>query len=138
MARTRFAVVAVPLALLAGTALPQPVPDPVRTELKAVKIDPPRSARFDAAALDAYVQTRNGIRECYREELVRDRGAKGRLLVRFTVGKGGDVTNVQVLKSELSPKLADCVINLMGDWITPFRPDAAVTIECPLLFAPAS
>lgn len=137
MARTRFAVVAVPLALLAGTAVPQPTPDPVRTETRAVKLDA-KVARFDAAALDAYVQTRNGIRECYREELVRDRAAKGRLLVRFTVGKGGDVTNVQVLKSELSPKLADCVINLMGDWITPFRPDAAVTIEAPLVFAPAS
>ncbi len=82
------------------------------------------------------MHARKGILECYREELARDRAAHGRIVVRITLIRSGDVVDVAILKSEMNPRLADCVTSLMSGWQTPFRPDQPVTIEFPLVFSP--
>jgi outer membrane biosynthesis protein TonB len=134
MARARL-ILAVSLALLAGAAVASEASETVKVDQGAVRLQSTRAARFDAAALDGYVQARNGILDCYREELGRDRRARGRLLVRFTIARSGEVGDVTVVKSGLSPRLVECVTALMASWQTPFRPEAPVFVECPLVFA---
>jgi TonB family protein len=134
--RTAFAVVALPLITLAGAVARPATAEAVRVDLKAVKIDHAKAARFEPGDLGDYVHARTGILECYREELARDRGAHGRIVVRVTLIRSGDVVDVAILKSEMNPRLADCVTNLMSAWQTPFRPEQPITIEFPLVFTP--
>src|SRR5512142_2685001 len=128
MTRASLVVVALPLLLLAGAARPARA-EAVKVDLKLVKFDHVKEARFQASDLGDYVHARHGILECYREELARDRGAHGRIVVRITLIRTGDVVDVAILKSEMSPRLADCVTGLMSGWQTPFRPDQPITVE---------
>ncbi len=137
MTRTSFVVAFLWLAPILGFAAPAAAAEAVAVEVKAVKIQGVRAAKFDSSSLTAFVQSRRGILECYREELANDRRAHGRLLVKFTVDKTGDVTDVEVLRSELPPRLAECVTNIISSWATPFRPEGPIAVECPLVFTPA-
>ncbi len=134
MIRTRLPAVSLCVALLAcatttGTARPAAKPEPLPPP-------PAAPAPLDPARLEAFVKSRGGIRACYQEELARSAGAHGRVLVRFTILQTGDVARVAVLKSELSPRLVQCVTESMASWQTPFRPAHPTTVEYPLVFKP--
>ena len=144
MTRTPLVIAALSVAGLAcvttETPSPSTAPPPAPPPSPSVTVAGPahgaRHARIDQVKLEAYVRSRGGIKACYAEELARDAGAHGRVLVRFTIGEAGDVSNVAVLRSELSPRLIECVTTSMSNWQTPFRPGGAITLEYPLIFAP--
>jgi TonB family protein len=140
MARTKIAIAALGLAGMAcaTTGIPAPAvaPLPSPTVTAAGPVRTSRPSRVDQGRLDEFVRSRGGIKACYAEELARDAGARGRLLVRFTITAAGEVVEIAVLKSELSPRLANCVTASMVNWQLPFRPAAPVRVEYPMLFAP--
>jgi hypothetical protein len=77
------------------------------------------------------------FRNCYEEGLARDPNLKGRIGVRFVIGRNGEVTNVGDAGSDLpDAAVVSCVISSFHGLHFPKPEGGIVAVEYPLLFTP--
>ncbi len=81
---------------------------------------------------------RAAIRTCYERALRRNPEAHGRLVLRFTVGSCGEISEVAAVeRNGDSGDVAPCLAAEVRTWRTPFRPAEPVEIEYPFAFSRA-
>ena len=91
--------------------------------------------RPEAREVQAFVRGRTkAIRECYDRALKRDATLRGRVVVRFTIGTCGEISDLELAGRRTAPDLAGCVTRAVKSWRTPFRPSEPVAIEYPFNF----
>jgi outer membrane biosynthesis protein TonB len=98
------------------------------------------SADVDRDALARYVKARlKAIQNCYERELKRNPTLKGRVVVRFSITRGGRTGDIEVEENTLGNEaVGSCIRTVIRSWIFPFKPDDDVPVAYPFLFAPAS
>lgn len=78
-----------------------------------------------------------GIQFCYDNELKRNPGQRGKLVVSLTVLADGSVSDVVVVDDSLkSAAVRDCVIAQIRGWQFPAIPRGDVTFKTPFVFTP--
>ncbi|MCD4664219.1 MAG: AgmX/PglI C-terminal domain-containing protein [Bacteroidales bacterium] len=57
------------------------------------------------------------LQDCYKQELKRDRGIKGKIIVRFTINPEGAVIFASMVSSTLnSPRMENCIVTRIRRW----------------------
>ena len=78
-----------------------------------------------------------GIQYCYGNELKRDPGLKGKLVVALTVAASGQVTEAVVVQNTVgSSRLASCAIAQIKEWRFPPIAEGSTTFQAPFVFTP--
>jgi len=79
------------------------------------------------------------VRACYERELINTPGLSGKILVRFTIGPQGLVSDAGVAQSTLSNRnVEQCLLRKVRTWRFPKpRGGGRVVVRYPFLFAPA-
>ncbi len=97
------------------------------------------SSTVDKDALGRFIKIRlRSVQGCYEAQLKRSPTLRGKLVIRFTIGTNGQVTEVNVDSDSMgSDEVASCVMRLIKTWHFPFKPDSDTTVSFPFLFAPA-
>ncbi len=98
------------------------------------------SGEVDRNALAKFVKSRlPAIQGCYERELKRNPSLKGKVVVRFTIGTNGRVTEIDIEENSLGNQdVGGCIKNLIRAWVFPFKPESEATVSYPFVFAPAS
>jgi len=79
------------------------------------------------------------IQGCYEAQLKRNPNLRGKLVLRFTIGTRGQVTEASIDSDTMgSDEVASCVMRLVKAWRLPFTPEAETAVSFPFLFSPAS
>jgi TonB family protein len=93
------------------------------------------SGRLPTDVVQRVVRQRFGrFRMCYEQALARDKTLRGRLSVRFVVGRDGSVSNVSIADSELGNPLQSCVASAFAGATFPAPEGGIVTVVYPLIF----
>lgn len=95
--------------------------------------------RFDPSIVTRQIQARiAGIQRCYEAQLVRDPTLRGRLVISFTIGTDGRVSEVVVRENSVgSPAVAACVTDVISRFrFSPGPTGGSVTFAYPFVFAP--
>ena len=93
----------------------------------------------DAKQVAAFVRARQAtFRACYERHLKVNPNIQGRFVLRFAIGRCGEVDEVESVEryGDIA-EVAACSAAEARGWSTPFRPAEPVTIEWPFVFAPA-
>jgi len=95
------------------------------------------SSACDKDALGHFINARKGsIQSCYETQLKRNPTLKGKLVVRFTIGTKGNVTEVSIDSDTMgSDEVASCVMNRIKTWKVPCTPDSETAVAFPFLFS---
>jgi ribosomal protein S27AE len=98
---------------------------------------PTVSGRLSAAVISGVVRTNFGrFRMCYEEGLARTPGLRGRVEVRFVVGRDGSVSNVSQAGSDLGDtRVVSCVVSAFYGLSFPAPAGGIVTVVYPLSFS---
>ncbi|HEY3493207.1 MAG TPA: AgmX/PglI C-terminal domain-containing protein [Polyangiaceae bacterium] len=94
------------------------------------------SGRLDRGVIQSKVRAQHGrFRACYEQALARDRSLRGRLSVRFVIGRDGAVSNVSNGGSELADSAMNtCVIRAFYGLSFPAPESGIVTVLYPVSF----
>ena len=100
----------------------------------------PRRGSLEKSVIRDVVRShRAEVSACYEHEALENPSLGGRLKIKFIISASGDVSEIEVVSSELqSPALERCVIELVRTWVFP-RPkgDGEVPVTYPLSFGQA-
>lgn len=98
------------------------------------------SGEVDRNALAKYVKQRlAAITGCYERELKRNPSLKGKVVVRFTIGTSGRVTEIDIEENSLAnDAVGACIKAVIRGWVFPFKPESDVPVAYPFVFSPAS
>ncbi len=90
------------------------------------------------ASLMAVIQKYSaGIQFCYSNELKKNEGLQGKLVVSLVVDAAGNVTHAQVIQNTLGSKaLASCALSQIRDWKFPAIPSGSTAFQVPFVFTP--
>lgn len=78
-----------------------------------------------------------GVQFCYENELKKNPGLRGKLVVSLTVEPGGLVNNVVLVENSLnSPAVTECMLAQMRGWKFPAIGSGTVTFITPFVFTP--
>jgi TonB family protein len=78
-----------------------------------------------------------GIQFCYDNELKKNPGLRGKLVISLTVLAGGRVSDVIVVEDSLgSRSVTDCVLGQIRRWQFPAIPEGTTTFKTPFVFTP--
>lgn len=78
-----------------------------------------------------------GIQFCYENELKRNAGLRGKLVVSLTVAASGRVTEVAVAQNTLgSDAVVTCAVEQMHGWVFPAIEAGTTTFKAPFVFTP--
>ena len=93
--------------------------------------------RSNASLLAVVRRYAAGVQFCYDNELKRNPGLQGKLVVVLTVLANGRVTDVGIVSDGLgSNRLNECVLAQMREWKFPAIPEGVVTFRTPFVFTP--
>jgi outer membrane biosynthesis protein TonB len=94
------------------------------------------SGRLDRSVIAERVRARHGrFRLCYEQALARDRTLRGRISVRFVIGRDGTVSNASNGGTELADSaMTSCVISAFYGLSFPAPEGGIVTVLYPLIF----
>lgn len=108
-----------------------------RVQDQAPEVD---SSDVDRESLARYVKARTkAIQGCYERELKRNPRLKGKVVVRFTIGRGGRALEVEIEENSLGNEaVASCIRTIIRGWVFPFSPPSDVAVAYPFLFSPAN
>jgi TonB family protein len=80
-----------------------------------------------------------GIQFCYDNELKRNPGLRGKLVVNITVLADGSVSEAIVVEDKLgSPAVTQCVVAQIRGWRFPAIPSGTTSFKTPFVFTPPS
>jgi len=98
------------------------------------------SSDLDTAALARFIKVRqSAMQACYEAQFKRIPDLKGKIVVRFTIGTAGRVTDVAIDENQMgNDEVASCLKAKIRAWTTPFKPDGDATVSYPFEFQPAS
>jgi hypothetical protein len=98
------------------------------------------STDVDREALARYVKLRKAaIQNCYEKELKRNPTLKGKVVVRFSIGTSGRVSEIDIEENTLgNDAVSSCIKTVIRSWIFPFKPPSEVPVAYPFVFSPAS
>lgn len=90
------------------------------------------------ASLMAVIQKYSaGIQFCYSNELKRNEGLKGKLVVALVVSAAGEVVDADVIQNTLgSSALSSCALSQIRDWKFPAIPAGTTAFQVPFVFTP--
>jgi len=78
------------------------------------------------------------IQACYERELKRNPSLKGKVVVRFTIGETGRVSEVEIEEDSLrNDQVVACIRSTIRMWTFPIK-DTECPVAYPFVFAPAS
>ncbi len=78
-----------------------------------------------------------GIRYCYDNELKKNPGLRGKLVVNLTVLANGKVSDVFVVEDNMgSPAVTNCVLSQIHSWQFPSIPQGTTSFKTPFVFTP--
>ena len=81
----------------------------------------------------------SAVQACYEQQLKRNPSLKGKIVVRFTIGSTGRITEVDIDDNQMgNDEVASCIKAKIRAWTTPFKPDGDATVSYPFVFQPAS
>jgi TonB family protein len=93
--------------------------------------------RSNASLLAVIQRYAPGLQFCYGNELKRQEGLRGKLVVALTVAASGEVTDVVVVQNTLgSERLAACALSQIREWRFPTIPTGITTFQAPFVFTP--
>ncbi|MFN8178076.1 MAG: AgmX/PglI C-terminal domain-containing protein [bacterium] len=93
--------------------------------------------RSDASLLAVVRKYAPGIRFCYENELKKQPGLGGKLVVAITVAATGNVSDAVVVQDTLgSAALTSCAMAQIKAWRFPVIPQGSVTFRAPFVFTP--
>jgi len=96
-----------------------------------------QSLRTDQSLLAVVRRYAPGIQFCYDNELKKQAGLGGKLVVSITVAAAGNVSGANVVKNTVgSPELVRCAIAQIEAWRFPAIPEGTVTFQAPFVFTP--
>lgn len=79
------------------------------------------------------------VRLCYEKELTKDPNLTGRVIVQFTIGRTGKVTESRAVSTSLgSPAVESCITKSVESWVFPAPDGGIVIVTYPFLFKPES
>jgi len=93
----------------------------------------------DPKVIAGYVKKNlRAIQACYEWELRGDPSLKGKVVVKFTIGATGRVSDVEVVENTFKgEEVGVCVRDTIRKWVFPIK-DAECPVEYPFVFTPAS
>lgn len=96
------------------------------------------SSDVDRNALAHYVKARlKAIQNCYEKELKRNPSLKGKVVIRFTIGETGRVTEFEVDEDTLgNNSVVSCIRNTVRMWMFPIK-DNECPVAYPFVFMPS-
>jgi len=95
------------------------------------------SYRSNASLLAVVRKYAAGIQFCYDNQLERDPGLEGKMVVVLTVLPSGHVSEASIADDSLgSAALRECVLIQVREWKFPAIPDGTVTFRAPFVFTP--
>ncbi len=77
----------------------------------------------------------SGVKSCYERELKKDPALAGKVVVQFTIGEIGRVTDCKVASATMNnPNVGRCICGRMGSWRFPPPTGGTVTVSYPFVF----
>jgi outer membrane biosynthesis protein TonB len=77
------------------------------------------------------------IRECYNAALQADPEARGKVVIDFTIGEEGKVTQAGVASSDMKDAAAPaCMANAINGWLFPKPDGGSVKVSYPFVLEP--
>jgi outer membrane biosynthesis protein TonB len=93
--------------------------------------------RSNASLLAVIQKYAAGIQYCYGNELKRDPGLKGKLIVALTVAASGSVTEAVLVEDTVgSPRLVSCALSQIRAWQFPPIAEGTTAFQAPFVFTP--
>jgi len=93
--------------------------------------------RSSASLLAVVRRYAAGIQFCYDNQLKKEPGLRGKLVVSLTVLADGSVSEALVVQNDLgSDAVVSCVLSQIRAWQFPTIPNGAVTFKTPFVFTP--
>lgn len=95
------------------------------------------SYRSNASLLAVVRKYAAGIQFCYDNQLKREPGLEGKMVIVLTVLASGQVSEASIAEDSLgSSALRECVLLQVREWKFPSIPEGAVTFRTPFVFTP--
>jgi TonB family protein len=111
-----------------------PAPEAVRGDGSAAKHG---EIRTDAELMATVRKYAPGIQFCYDNELKKEPGLGGKLIVSVTVAADGRVTDATIVKDTVrSAALTGCALAQIQAWKFPKVAEGTVTFQAPFVFTP--
>lgn len=97
------------------------------------------TGKLDAKVIaDVVRRNLRGIKYCYERELNNNPNLQGKVVVLFTIGSDGKVTNYQVESSTLNSSAVEtCILRMIRRWRFPAPDGGSVTVAYPFVFSSA-
>lgn len=95
------------------------------------------SYRSNASLLAVVRKYAAGIQFCYDNQLKREPGLEGKMVIVLTVLASGEVSEASIANDSLgSAALRECVLVQVREWKFPAIPEGTVTFRTPFVFTP--
>ncbi len=78
------------------------------------------------------------VKGCYERALRRNPSLKGKLVIRFTISGSGKVTFAVAVENDLTPEVAQCVVDAFKRFRFPEPEGGSLTMESPFMFLPSN
>jgi len=122
-----------------GTLAPAPPIAGDGTGGADVHASAPGVHRTNASLLATIQRYAAGIQFCYENELNREPGLRGKLVVAITVSASGEVTEASVVQNTFaSNRIASCALAQIRQWKFPPIASGSTSFQTPFVFTPPS
>lgn len=103
---------------------------------KITNVLPEVDGKMDQAKINAIIKSKQkALQDCYERELRKNPNLSGKIVVRFTIGEDGKVSDVRIESDTMgNPDVADCILSRIRRWIFPKPDEGTVTVSVPFVF----
>lgn len=92
---------------------------------------------LDQSSLRSVLRRRQSdIQRCYERGLAQDPSLRGRVMVQFTVGEGGRVTDARLPENTVSDAVGSCIIGRVRRWRFDEPEGGSATVRVPYILEP--
>lgn len=114
---------------------PHTIPKQPQTKMEPAHVTGKLDARVIA---DVVRRNLRGLKYCYERELTNNPNLQGKVVVLFTIGFDGLVSNYQVESSTMnSTTVETCILRMIRRWHFPAPAGGSVTVAYPFVFSAA-
>ena len=92
--------------------------------------------KMDQSKINAIIKSKQkALQDCYERELRKNPNLQGKIVVRFTIGEDGKVSDVRIESDSMgNPEVSDCILSRIRRWIFPKPDEGSVTVSVPFVF----